>query len=159
LRRPRKNPEEAAAPPLMAPQVASSRNPEALADLARRLANEGRLDEALVACDEAVRADKLAAPLHYLRGLILDENNAREDAETALKRALFLDQDFVLAHFALGNLMRRQGQWRSARRCFKNASDLLRKCDPDAALPESGGMTARRLLAILDATQDPVATV
>jgi chemotaxis protein methyltransferase CheR len=151
-----KDPEKDAARSPSQPTKAPPKSPAALAEQAQRLANEGRLAEALAACDEAVRADKLASFLHYLRGLILDENGAREDAEVALKRALFLDQDFVLAHFALGNLMRRQGRWHSATRCFKNASDLLRECAPDAALPESGGITARRLLAILDATRDSI---
>jgi len=156
---PRHDSEKDAAPSIAGPAKALSQTPEALAEQARRLANEGRLGEALTACDEAVRADKLATSLHYLRGLILDENGAQEEAEAALKRALFLDQDFVLAHFALGNLMRRQGRWRSAKRCFKNASLLLRGCDPDATLPESGGITARRLLAILDATHDSIASL
>jgi len=159
LRQARNSSEKNAAQPPAEPAKASSKYLETRAEQARRLANEGRLGEALAACDEAVRADKLAAPLHYLRGLILEENDAHENAETALKRALFLDQDFVLAHFALGNLMRRQGRWRSAKRCFNNASALLRECNPDSALPESDGITARRLLAILDATHESIAIV
>jgi len=150
----RNSSEKDAAPALAGPGKASAKTPQALAKQARELANEGRLAEALVACDEAVRADKLASSLHYLRGLILDESGQFEDAEAAMKRALFIDQRFVLAYFALGHLLRKRGRLRSAKRCFKNAGDLLRECDPAATLPESDGVTARRLLAILEATHD-----
>jgi chemotaxis protein methyltransferase CheR len=117
---------------------------------AHQLANEGRLDDALAACDKALEADKLAPIPHYLRGLILQEQGAHDAAMLALRRALYLDPSFVLAHFALGSMLRRDGRRRDAARCFENARTLLRRYDPDAALPEADGLTAGRLLATLE---------
>ena len=120
------------------------------AERARQLANEGRLEAALAACDEALESDKLAPVPHYLRGLILQEQGAHDAAMVALRRALYLDPAFILAHFALGNLMRRDGRARDAARCFENTRALLRGYDPGAVLPEADGLTAERLLATLE---------
>jgi chemotaxis protein methyltransferase CheR len=124
---------------------------------ARQFANEGRLAEALTACDKAIGVEKLSAASHYLRGVILHERNEIEEAASAMKRALYLDHDFVVAHFALGNLMLRQGRSGDARRCFENARALLKLQPPDVALPESDGVTAGRLLAILASMEEVAA--
>jgi chemotaxis protein methyltransferase CheR len=66
-----------------------------------------------------------------------------------LQRVLYLQPDFPLAHFALGNLARSGLHDDEARRHFANALRLLRACPPDASLPESDGMTAGRLAQII----------
>ncbi len=130
--------------------------PDHAAD-ARRHANEGRLADALAACDRALAADKLVAANHYLRGVILQELNALDDAAEALKRALYLDADFAIAHFVLGHLALNRGRTREAARCFANTRSLLRTRPPDSVLPESDGITAGRLLAILDSMEEALA--
>lgn len=132
------------------PPVVPAQHPSSITERARQLANEGRLDDALVTCDQALRLDKLAPTPHYLRGLILQEQGAHDAAMAALRRALFLDPAFVLAQFALGNLMRRDGRGKEAARCFENVRALLRGSDPGAVLPEADGLTAGRLLATLE---------
>jgi chemotaxis protein methyltransferase CheR len=128
--------------------------PRADLALARKLANEGRLSEALLECDKAIAEDRLLAASHYLRGVILQEKAAFEPAREALRRALFLDPDLVVAHFALGNLLRRQDRWKDAAKSFENARALLQKYPPAAELPESDGVTAGRLLSIVESVQD-----
>ena len=139
-------------PPLALPVARTDHAAEA-----RGLANEGRLTEALAACDRALGTDKLVAAHHYLRGVILQEQAAIEEAAAAFKRALYLDHDFVVAYFALGHLQLSQGRAREAARCFANARALLRKWAPDAVLPQSDGITAGRLLAILTAMEEVLA--
>jgi chemotaxis protein methyltransferase CheR len=141
--------------PASEPPIALTVNsPVAPTKLARDLANEGRLSEALATCDRALLADKVSPTGYYLRGLILEEQGAYDEAAKALRRALYLDCDFIVAHFALGNLMRRRARKQDAERCFKNARMLLRNCEPAAELPESDGLTAGRLLTILEANQE-----
>ncbi len=120
----------------------------------RSLANEARLTEALNVCDEEIRREKLRPETHYLRGIILQEQGAIDEAIGALRRALFLDQGFVLAHFAMGNLMLRRSRRAEAERYFGRTRDLLRRYDADAVLPESDGLTAGRLLAMLETMQE-----
>jgi chemotaxis protein methyltransferase CheR len=124
----------------------------------RDLANEGRLAEALTCADEIVAAEKLNPRAHYLRALILLEQGASQDAAKALHRALYLDHEFVLAHFTLGNLARNAGRAREADKHFENALRRLRACRPEDILPESDGLTAGRLAEIIAATkaEEPV---
>lgn len=118
----------------------------------RALANRGRLTEALAACERAIAADKVDPGLHYLSAVILQELDRGPEAVAAFRRALYLDPDFVLGHFSLGNLLLRGGKAKAARKCFENALSLLDCRQDDAVLPESDGLTASRLREIVRAT-------
>ena len=120
--------------------------------LAREYANEGKLTEARQWCEKAVAADRLNPGLHYLRSTILQELGIIDEAILSLKRALYLDQDFVLAHFSLGNLARRKGKWKEAARHFQNSLSILAKYRPEEVLPESEGLTVARLQEIVEST-------
>lgn len=119
---------------------------------ARELANEGRLEEALVCANQLVATEKLNPGAHYLRALILLEQGQLQEASKALHRAIYLDQEFILAHFALGNLARNAGRRREADRHFANALRSLRGRAPTDLLPESDGLTAGRMAEIIAAT-------
>ena len=121
----------------------------AIALVARAYANQGKLAEALQWCDNMVQADKLNPGAYYLQATILQEEGRIEGAVAALKKALYLDPDFVLAHFTLGNLTRQQGKNQKSERHFRNALLLTKKREPAEVLPESEGVTAGRLAEII----------
>ncbi len=121
--------------------------------MARVCANRGSLDEAIVWCEKAIAADKLNPAHHYLLASIQQELEQNDVATQSLRQALYLDPDFVLAHFALGNLHRSQGRRREAERHFRNALSLLRTRPHDEVLPESEGLTAGRLGEIIASLQ------
>lgn len=124
----------------------------ALTLLCRIYANQGRLAEALNISDQALTGDRLSAELHYLRAIILQEQSRDDDAEASLRKALYLDQNLVLAHFTLGNLALRKRKYRESRRLFNNALTLLDKYRSDDVIPGSDGMLAERLREIIRAT-------
>jgi chemotaxis protein methyltransferase CheR len=113
--------------------------------LARALANQGNLVEALTWCDRWVAAEKLNAAGHYLRAVVLLEQGDPEQARRSLQKAIYLDPKFVLAHFTLGNLAHRVGRNMESDKHFANALHLLARLQPDTSLPESDGLTAERL--------------
>ncbi len=123
---------------------------DALSLAARTCANAGRLAEAAAWCEKAIAADKLNPAYHYLLATIHQELGHENGAAQALKRALYLDPDFVLAHFALGNLHLAQGRRREAERYFGNALGLLRAHAQGEVLPESEGLTAGRLAEVIE---------
>ena len=125
------------------------RNQESCVLFAKVLANQGKLDEALGFCEEAVSADKCNAHLHYLLATILEEQKQVEEARVSLKKALYLDRNFVLAHFALANLSLRSGKMADARKHFGNVTEILSGYKPDDIIPESEGITAGRLAEII----------
>jgi chemotaxis protein methyltransferase CheR len=118
----------------------------------RDLANQGKLDEALAACDQALAANKLDPHLHYLHAIILQERRREGEAKVAFQRALYLDPGFVLAHFAMGILAQRQGNAPAAQKSFQNALALLSRFGPDDILPDADGLTVGRLRAIIGAS-------
>jgi chemotaxis protein methyltransferase CheR len=124
-------------------------NPPAFSLLARALANQGKLAEARAWCDRWVDADKLDASSHYLRAVVLQELGDNEKSRGSLQRAVYLQPEFVLAHFALGNLARAGGRNEEADKHFSNASRLLGAVRPGDVLPESEGLTAGRLAEII----------
>ena len=123
----------------------SPSEPRAFSLLARALANQGKLDAALSWCERWIASDKMNPASHYLRAVVLVEQGQEQEARTSLQRAVYLDPDFVLAHFALGNLARNRGKNAPAGKHFANALHLLNRYRPEDPLPESEGLTAGRL--------------
>lgn len=115
------------------------------------LADRGILDDALKLCTKAVASDKLDSELRYLEASILLELNREEEAIQALDQALYLDPDFILAHFTRGNLAARRGDAGTEKRFFENALSLLARREDKEVLPESEGLTAGRLREIIRA--------
>jgi Methylase of chemotaxis methyl-accepting proteins len=120
----------------------------------RALADQGKLPEALALCEEALSSDKLNPGMHYLRAIILQELNRIEEAIVSLKRTLYLDRNFLLAHFALGNIVLRQGKAPASKKHFENVLTLLKENRPEDILPESEGLTAGRFREIIFATME-----
>ena len=132
------------------PFVASgARDRRAITLQARTMANQGLLAEAIALCDLAIALDKVDPSTHYLRAIVLNEQGNQDQASQAFGRAIYLDSNFVLAHFALGNLARASGAGLAARKHFENARSLAERYPPDAILPESDGITASRFCQII----------
>ena len=123
--------------------------PAVTALLARALANQGRLVDALAWCDRWITADKLNPAAHYLRAVVLLEHAEPKQARASLRRVIYLDQGFVLAHFALGNLARNRGNTGAGNKHFANALYFLRRYKPDDLLLEPDGLTAGQLAQTL----------
>jgi chemotaxis protein methyltransferase CheR len=123
-----------------------------MALLARAYANQGEHAAACKWIEQAIAADKTNATLHYLHAIILQEQGDLDAAIVALKRVLYLDQNLVLAHVTLGNLTLRQHKGKEAARHFANARSLLCAYQPDDVVPEAAGLTAGRLMALIDTT-------
>jgi chemotaxis protein methyltransferase CheR len=118
---------------------------------ARALANLGQFDEAQRCCEKAIACDRLSAHNHYLLSIILEQQGDLTGAASSLKHALYIDHDYLLAYFALGNLSRQCGDLKEAQRNFANALRLLERRDPREVLQEAEGMTAGRLAEMIRA--------
>ena len=127
----------------------TTRSQGTFSTLARKLANEGRLEDALAWSEQWVAADKVNAAAHYLHATVLQEMGDCEAARSALHRCLYLQPDFALAHFGLGNLERSESNHAEARKHFENAQRLLHALPAVEVLPEAEGLTVGRLSAIV----------
>ena len=148
----------AAAELLKADAVAAAPAVHSATLLARIYANLGELAEAREWAERAIAADRTDAVSHYLRAVILQEQSRVDEASEALQKTLYLEPRFVLAHFALANLVQRQGRPAAAARHFANALALLRRYDDNDVLPHSDGMAAGRLKQMIQSIS-PVESV
>jgi chemotaxis protein methyltransferase CheR len=145
-------PEMLSAAPEAAPEqvlTAETESSQTFSLQARTLANLGRHADALAWCERWIAANKIDAAAHYVHATVLQEMGEREMARRSLQRAVYLQPDFALAHFVLGNLARADARPAEAHKHFANALHVLRDCPPDALLPESDGLTAGRLVEII----------
>ncbi len=124
----------------------------AMSLLARACANLGELDQAHNWAEKAIARDRLNPSAHYLYATICQEEDDLNCARTALQRALYLQPDLVLAHYALGMIAFRTGDRKQAAKYLRNALDLVLPFPQDETLPESEGMTAGRLGEIIRST-------
>ncbi len=107
--------------------------------------NQGRLDEALAWCKQGEVIQKLSPVFYILAANILQESGNPGQAVTSLRRALYLDPNHVLAHFALANIYHEQGKTTLARGHFRTAAELLNRLGRDELVVEAEGITAGRL--------------
>ncbi|MGR9115618.1 MAG: CheR family methyltransferase [Gammaproteobacteria bacterium] len=120
---------------------------------ARENANQGKLAEAAGWCEKAIALDKFNPGYRYLLATIQQEQGLNVEAVKSLKHALYLDPDFVLAYFALGNLHRLQGRLLEAEKYYINVQTILQTYPDAQILPESEGMTAARLSEVVSCLQ------
>lgn len=120
--------------------------------MARILANQGKLEDAQSWCEQALQRDPLLVEAHYTLALICQETGALDEAVAQLKKTLYLDPDFTLAHFSLANLYQQMGRPEQAGRHRAQAVRLAARMPPDDVVPGSDGLTAARLLTMVQVT-------
>lgn len=113
------------------------------------LANAGQFEEAKKCCEQVLEHQKLNPLLYYLHATILQSTGHFEEAVQELKRVIFLDGSFVMAHYMLGMLNKKQGNKVGAKRHFRNAHQLLLKYSPETKIPGTEDTTAATLLNVI----------
>ena len=131
--------------PPPAPTVAAE-PPAPPLDAIRALADAGRLQEARRACVQAIDLHPLDARLHFYDGVIAQAAGERARAEAALRRAIYLAGNMVMAHYHLGLLLLDGATPEAGRRVM---AQVVKLCDalPDGdVLPDGDGLTPRDLV-------------
>jgi len=121
--------------------------------IAKSCANMGLLEEASKWCEKARAENPLNKAACMLLATVRLEQARIDEAMDNLRKALYIDQDFVIAHFMLGKLLMETGGGReAAMRHFDAAYRLLETEKEDAVVPETDGVMAGRLREILAST-------
>jgi chemotaxis protein methyltransferase CheR len=113
--------------------------------LGRAYANLGCWAEAEHWCRQAVRFDKLALDAYYTLALVLQHQGQIAQAIEAMKKVIYIDHNYVLGHFGLANLYRTNDQLPQAHKSLDNARRLLEARADNEVIPDSSGITAKRL--------------
>jgi chemotaxis protein methyltransferase WspC len=87
-----------------------------------RLADQGHLDEAAEHCENLLQRHSHQADAHYLLGLIREAAGNVQEAETMLRKAIYLDPNHYEALTHLGVICRQKGDAAGARRFQERAA-------------------------------------
>jgi chemotaxis protein methyltransferase CheR len=118
--------------------------------LTRSYANRGELPEAEKWCRKAIEAAKLNPHYRYLLAGIQVEQGKTADAAASLKKSLYINPDFIPAHFMLGHIAVREQNHTEAQRCFDNTLSLLAGLeDHEPAADMEDGLTVGRIREII----------
>jgi Methylase of chemotaxis methyl-accepting proteins len=116
----------------------------------RSLANEGNLGDALEWCKKAINKYKMNPVYYHLLANIQQELENFNDAISSLKKAIYLNSDFIMAYFDLGNLNLKQEKYKEASKNFRNVHTLLDNLNEKDIIPYSDEMTVGMLKQIID---------
>ncbi len=103
-------------------------------------ANDGLYDRAQAGCEALLEKGAKSPELFYLMGLLADNRGDLKVSKRRFERALFLDSNCFMARFRLAELHQRNGESRPAVREAQNLLEQLRRLEPGALVPLSGGM-------------------
>ena len=116
-------------------------------------ANTGHLDEARKYAEQALQGDPMHSKLHYVMGIIQQTQEKLEEALMWFKKTIYLDPDFILAHFSISHIYERTGKHEEAKRHRALAARLACQLSPDLLLPGSDDLTAGQLLGMVKANK------
>ncbi len=114
-------------------------------ELAKRYASHAQYDLAASWLQLALRQAPLSAPMHYLHGLILQEQGNLDEALAALRRCIYADPEFVLGRIALAGLCTRLGQNGRAAKELDAVARWAAERSSVEMVPEGDGLTVGRL--------------
>jgi len=108
----------------------------------------GRLSEAQKWAKQSLDHDPLRSEAHYTLALLHEVQGGLQEAIDRLKKVIYLDPNFILAHFGLFHLYQQTGNPIEAERHYSLAIHLASKLPPDTILSGSEDLTAGQLLSM-----------
>jgi chemotaxis protein methyltransferase CheR len=124
---------------------------------ALRLWRAGLAEAALQQLETDIENYPLAAPLHYLYGLILIDAKRTDEALVAFRRCTYADPGFALGHLAQAHLLVRMGLWRRARAPLETSARLVADLEPDAVVLQGDGLSVGDVLELIAAERELLA--
>lgn len=119
---------------------------ESMMLMAKAYANIGELHHAQTWCEKAIETEKLNPEIYYLLATLSQSAGDRDAAVKSLRQSIYLDPEFIMAHFTLGMLLLQKGITDQSRKSMQNALSLLKLRDTEEIPPCSEGITAGRLI-------------
>ncbi len=132
-------------PAVEAPTTATSPSGAGILQEVRDLADRGSWQAAASLGKHLSEREPLSAAAHFTLGLILESIASPAEAERSLRRAVYLDRNFALAHYHLASCLQNGGKEAQARKSFQNVIQLLKDRPADERVEHGDGMTGADL--------------
>ena len=133
------------------PDAGPEAAPDEVLAQAWRDADRGAAQAARAACERVIAVSPLDPRPYFLLAQLAEERGAIDEARTLLRKVLYLDPGFVVAHLELADLCVRTGDARRARQMRAQALRELEKMPSETPLPVPPHTTAGTLLQSLRA--------
>jgi len=111
----------------------------------RRLADCGNWTNALGYCRQLLAVEALNPIVHFYHALVLEHTGLMDESEQALRRAIYLDRYFLLAHYHLGLCLTKDQKPRTAAKSFQNVLSLSTEMRDDQVVADGDGITVADL--------------
>jgi chemotaxis protein methyltransferase CheR len=118
---------------------------EAILREIRAKANAGLVREAHALCALGLRSHPVDAGLHFYEGLLAQAMDLHLEAEKSFRRSIYVDKNFVMAHYHLGLLLLANGRQDPGSRSLANAARLASALEGERTMTEGDGVTAAEL--------------
>lgn len=118
--------------------------------LAYYAANREDWAEALERLIEAENENIMRPEVHYLRGIIELQQDQIEKSLASLRRAIYCKNDFVLAHFTVGEIFEKLGHLKKAANHWTWAHQILSNLPPEQPIEFSDKLTVEMLFTVID---------
>ena len=116
---------------------------------AKALSNRGESMQAVQLCQRSIELDPLNHHTYLIMALALLELNRMQEAEAALRKVIYLNRDFIEAHFHLALLQLRLGKVKPGLKSLENALSAAGRTDPGRELHHAVGMTVGRFAEVV----------
>jgi chemotaxis protein methyltransferase CheR len=113
------------------------------------LANLGNLEDAIKLCEESIKMDPINIQTHFILAMSLVELNEMKSAEDELRKVIFLDKNYVQAHFQLGLLLLRIKKHDMGIKCLQNALMIAKSSNQTEPVSGFDELTYGKLSEIL----------
>ena len=114
------------------------------------LANNGKTQEAIVACENYLKIDKMNKEIYFIYALALAEEGRVVEAESSFKKALYLDPDYLLCSYQFGLFLIHLKRSGEGMKSLQNTMTIARKSSPDALVPGLHNIKYEELINILE---------
>jgi chemotaxis protein methyltransferase CheR len=111
----------------------------------RRLADRGDWENAVPHCNRLLAQDGLNPVVHFYHALLLEQMERGAEAERSLRQAIYLDRNFLLAHYHLGLALAKGNQPCLAARSFENVVRLSGSTRDEQTVENGDGLTVAGL--------------
>lgn len=120
-------------------------NPNAILSLAFLYADQGKIENAKIYCEQFITLDPLQADAYYLQGLVARIEQKVKVSEEYFRRCIYCDNAHILAHFHLAALLDDQGLEKKALKAYTYVIELIERFPLLQELPWKTEMTYQEI--------------
>lgn len=128
----------------------NSSNARACWMLSHIASNRGYLEEAIAWANRCVEIDPLFKESYYTLSLVHLAQGELKEAENKIKKAIYIDHDFILGYFVLGSIYILMKLQSKANKHFKMASDMLHSKPTNEIIFQTEHLTVGELLNLIE---------